>query len=92
STGVENKPKELSEVKIYPQPAEGSFWFDLKNMEAGNLTIQLFDMVGREIYTYSQAVPGGDNIIEISIPDVDTGTYLLKTSGVHLGIQKLIVR
>ena len=92
STGVENKATELSEVKIYPQPAEGCFWLDLKNMEAGNLTIQLFDMVGREIYTYSQAVPGGDNIIEISIPDVDTGTYLLKTSGVHLGIQKLIVR
>lgn len=47
-----------SKVSVYPNPSQGKFELSVDQPESGNLSIQVLDMTGREVYMKTYNSPG----------------------------------
>jgi len=76
---VDNKPK-LEMEKIYPNPGEGKYKFDLTSPVNGKIHIVLLNIYGEIVYDEFKEVVEGRNEINITVDIIPSGTYFLKTS------------
>ncbi|OZV71029.1 reprolysin-like metallopeptidase [Winogradskyella aurantia] len=76
---------------IYPNPNNGIFTVSLFNPQTDNLSIQVYDINGRQIYMQS-VNPSSDNNYEVNLQNVASGIYLVKIKdGTSESIRKIIV-
>jgi hypothetical protein len=74
-----NELPELSEnqLVIYPNPSEYSCNIEFKNFEPGRVVMQLFDLSGRIIHSYSDDLRAGKHTFLIK--GLSAGSYILST-------------
>jgi hypothetical protein len=78
-------------LKVFPNPNNGSFEIQLFNSLGENLNLQLFDLKGRVIYKETIKNSGELNK-PVSISDLSTGVYLLKvTDGNRQATKKIVI-
>jgi hypothetical protein len=65
--------------KLYPNPSNGNFLFSLNLKNPKNIEINIFNMMGVEIYHKDLKLTSGNHIIQNKI-DLKNGYYLLKIS------------
>ena len=70
----------IDEVSVSPNPAS-----DLINLKMNldfnqSLDIQVVDIVGRQAMSLTYNALEGNNIIPISIADINSGTYFIKVT------------
>jgi endonuclease I len=71
-----NEVSNSSDMMILaPNPNNGSFTLTFVTEKAQSLTINLFDMVGRVIYSNTTKVTSGYNPLEMNIPTLSKGIY-----------------
>ncbi len=63
---------------IYPNPNTGNFKVSLPVNSSGELQIWVFDLMGRTVYSERLTVNGTEHAY-LSIPNLPSGQYLLKT-------------
>lgn len=73
---------------LYPNPAEKTITLQLKNREIDNLSVSIFDVTGKKMFSNSL----NSLTIELNISDLSNGLYFvsLKQNGKNIGYQKLI--
>ena len=81
--GVDNVAKE-DNIKVLPNPSNGitTFWFE--NEQKQNVTIEVFDMLGRNVKSFANLEAG--NSANIDLSGIDCGSYIAK---VKIGAQTL---
>jgi hypothetical protein len=77
----------------YPNPATDNFTLELKNFEAGNYTLKMYNILGKEVknvpFRYS-----GDTKMLIQTDDLNAGTYIYRIvneNNEHLLTRKIII-
>jgi subtilisin-like proprotein convertase family protein len=76
---------------IYPNPNNGTFTVSLFNPQTDKLSIQVYDINGRQIHAQS-INPSSDNNYEVNLQNVASGIYLVKIKdGTSESIRKIIV-
>ncbi len=63
---------------IYPNPARDVFYVEMNMLKAGNIDLQIVDMMGRQVATRSYELAAGPQKIRMNIPMVSMGTYLVR--------------
>lgn len=90
-TGIDSR--NLSDVKMYPNPAENvvNITFSAENAESGVLSVM--NLMGQTVYTSNLEISEGANMITIPVRQFTSGVYMV-TMRTNTGIstQKLIVK
>jgi hypothetical protein len=77
STGIEDIPGIFSNLKIYPNPADGQVYIELKLPEYMDLRLEFYDQTGRKIYIREFSnINGIHESVDVSY--LQPGIYLLK--------------
>lgn len=64
--------------KYYPSPAIDQLTIDIDMTENNTLSVEVYDLEGKQVYRGSQQVVKGNNIFTVGLSDVAAGSYLLK--------------
>jgi len=65
-------------VSCYPNPSNGQFVVEMNTEKATELTINIFDLSGRNVFTQIQIANAGTNNISINASNLANGTYVLQ--------------
>ncbi len=63
------------DVIAYPNPAIEEVRFDFRNLEIGNYTLKIFNILGQEVWSDQYQVRGNQTI-SVDLEDMKKGTYL----------------
>ena len=81
---------EIAQVKIYPNPSNGSFIVEMEEVE-GFVALSVLDVAGREVYT--QTIAGNGTLKQALNLNLNAGSYFLKTvSGNQNQITRIVVQ
>jgi hypothetical protein len=72
--GIEELIKS-SEVKIYPNPSNGSFAIQTNSLVNDDITIQVVDITGKVLYNETVSLSVGNNIFNINLTGLSSGYY-----------------
>lgn len=88
---IENNQATLN-VSMYPNPTNGLVYFDYPNLNEGFLTIQLYDLSGKEIYSYTSNSKSNGEMLDLS--NLNKGLFMVKISieNEFIEIQKLLLK
>ena len=64
--------------KIYPNPATDAFFVELNLKKAGKVTLQVIDMMGRNLAEKTLDLNSGGQQLKMNIPELPMGTYLVR--------------
>ncbi len=70
--------KELEMVQAYPNPFKNATNLKLRVPEAGNLRIEIYDVMGKRVWLDSKAVHAGMNEVNLNLASHRSGTYLYR--------------
>jgi subtilisin-like proprotein convertase family protein len=88
---LETAKNELSHFIIYPNPNNGSFNIQFKNIVSDKLELHIYDMSGRKIFSRSYS-PQGEFNENIQLNALHTGIYLLSVyDGERTQVQRIII-
>ena len=70
---------EQMEISLYPNPTNGFFnlLIDATDMENGDVTIEIFNLVGQTIYSHTEQMQG-QRLHAIDLSNNPAGQYLVK--------------
>jgi hypothetical protein len=77
---LENKFVIASVENIHPNPSSGDLNFDLLSTEKGTALVEITDITGRVILSYSMNVDNGTNALKVDLSTLAQGTYMLRVS------------
>ncbi|MFK7922378.1 MAG: PKD domain-containing protein [Bacteroidia bacterium] len=74
------KLEALSQMLVFPNPTQGQLNLILPQLEAGNVSIILHDIQGREIYQIGRESDGNsaNQLYSMTLPQLKSGVYLLR--------------
>ncbi|AFL80837.1 subtilisin-like serine protease [Aequorivita sublithincola DSM 14238] len=85
--------EDLSNITMYPNPASDEVFINLKNLNAGNVSITLFNSLGQRLQFISEAEMAGKTRGTLNVSNYATGIYFVKImSGNNTATKKLIVQ
>lgn len=64
-------------LQVYPNPAEDQVRIDVESLTSGQLTVALFDAVGREVLNGAYAVAPGTQSFNLALDALHAGHYAL---------------
>jgi len=83
---------ETESIDVFPNPAHNAAIISLKCSQAGNISIALYDIVGKQVATvYQGNTFAGSNVFSIPISHLALGMYVLKIyDGASIITRKLV--
>ena len=66
-----------TDFKVYPNPSAGIFNLNMENQDLSGINYNLIDITGKNIISNK---PVSDNITQINIQNLQSGTYVLSIS------------
>jgi len=85
---------ENPEVNVYPNPSFGQVTFNFDNCRPGNYTIQVHDILGKEMYEDTYLLPLNNKPYKASFSTLKKGTYLYSIydpKGVKITTKRLVI-
>ncbi len=80
---------DAEDISLYPNPSNGTLYLEGFDTEEDAVLFQLFDMTGRLIVDQTNINYG--NVVEISLPALQPGTYLVRASKGEVVYQTVVV-
>ncbi len=77
TTGVKEMTNEVS-VSLAPNPNNGNFTINYTGSENKQVSMKLFDMMGRVVLSKEVRINDGLNKIEMSVPELSKGIYSIE--------------
>jgi hypothetical protein len=81
--------EDTEDISLYPNPSNGTLYLDGFDTEEDAVVFQLFDMTGRMVMNQTSMNYG--NVVEISLPEVQPGTYLVRATKGEVVYQTVVV-
>lgn len=78
TTSIEEQLDEISEINLYPNPANERLTLSLTSIENEMVTMSIYDLSGRAVKTWNSTITSGNNKINIDINDLSPGLYHLE--------------
>jgi hypothetical protein len=63
---------------VFPNPASDRLWVDTRDLEAGEVTLRLLDIQGRQVTTMRKELAGIEGELTLDIGQLDPGVYFLE--------------
>jgi len=70
--------EQMEVVNAYPNPFIDETTLNIRMPEAGDVQIEIFDTMGKRVWTQQEEVQGGMNAIRLNLADHRSGTYLYR--------------
>ena len=81
ATGINKSSKDInSVVSLYPNPNNGAFTLEFKDLSSNSVNILIIDMLGREVYI-NNFILNGKKKIDLYEMNLSAGTYSLVLKG-----------
>lgn len=81
----------LALENVYPQPFSSRLQLDVRVDAASLVGIEVWDLSGRKVFTFSSAMHPGVNHLNLRMQDVSAGMYLLRVSdGETVAVQRIV--
>lgn len=91
--GVEEQHNIIDEFTVYPNPAGTSTKVSFTVNTAGNVVVNVYDVRGQLISSYSNKVPAGRSSLDINVENFASGVYFINAQiGADVKTQKLMVK
>ncbi|MBO7491007.1 MAG: T9SS type A sorting domain-containing protein [Bacteroidales bacterium] len=83
----------LTDMALYPNPANNKVTVALSSMEAANATLSIYNLMGQCVYAEPINVMEGNNFISVNISNLNAGVYVVNVKTAQgTSTQKLIVK
>jgi hypothetical protein len=79
-------------TKVYPNPFKGNATIEITSAEKTNVSIEIFDMVGKQVKYFKVDNTEGVTTLPLPLDDLISGAYVLKISNHSKVIQHKIIR
>jgi hypothetical protein len=80
-------------LDVYPNPSNGKIWIDFEVESEQEVSIDIYDLTGRIVYSESKNFIPGEYKQELCLDNLINGLYILKLKGDGFSKQqKLIVK
>ncbi|HWY98612.1 MAG TPA: choice-of-anchor tandem repeat GloVer-containing protein, partial [Bacteroidia bacterium] len=92
TVGINELNQKSSTMTIFPNPSDGIFNFELAGV-IGQSSVEIYNMLGEEIYSQALRQAQGDNTIDLS--NQPSGIYLYRITsekGEYIGSGKLVIQ
>ena len=91
-SGVKN-PDKKTKMNIYPNPAKTNFFVNIESEKNCQVTIQISDLLGREIVVIEKKLHKKMNVIEMQTDKLISGNYIIRIfTNSEVFVRKLSVR
>jgi hypothetical protein len=77
---LENKYGTAAVENIHPNPTTDELNFDIVSTEKGPALVEVMDISGRVVMTYTEQVSEGRNSVRVDLSQLSEGVYMLKVS------------
>jgi hypothetical protein len=67
-------------LQVYPNPSEGKVYLNLNSTSGKQILVQVFDLTGKAVRSFSASTQVGTNQLEVNLSDTAKGLYLIKVS------------
>lgn len=89
-------PSNISEVgnsktSIYPNPTNGSITLKIMNVNLDNVSINITDILGKNVHSSHNVISVGENINTIDLSHLENGVYFLNTKINNITHSKKII-
>lgn len=91
NVGVEEVANNLVNLSVYPNPNNGVFNLSFTTQNTDNVTITVFDLTGRAVYTQNMANFSGDYTGTIDLSTTAKGVYTLVAESGNVKTNKKVV-
>lgn len=79
-------------IVVYPNPNNGQFSVDFRNVQAGNYNMNITNIIGQSVYAKTIAV-NGTQTNQLDLSTVAKGVYLVKISdGTNEAVQRMVIQ
>ncbi len=79
-------------LAVYPNPTAGDVLMEYNAASAGQAHIDVVDAMGRIVFSVSTVVQAGPNSVELALPQMPDGIYLLRLlAGEQTTLQRIVV-
>lgn len=83
----------LSEMKVYPNPAENIVNVTVSSKENTNANVTITNLMGQVVYTQNMSLVAGNNAIQLDVANYNAGVYVVNVkTNTGISSQKVIVR
>lgn len=80
----------LSTLAVYPNPNSGEFTVQLQSPVSGQVSVDIFDMAGKQVLTFSFQLTEGINYLPLHTTGIGAGIYYLRVQGMD-EIKKVVI-
>ncbi len=78
-------------VEIYPNPSTGTFNLTLASKEEGTVTIDIFDISGRRLYSGTRNISHDSNTVTLDLSGQAAGMYFLRMGINNISVTRKII-
>jgi len=89
--GVKENSIVDNQIDVYPNPSTGQIWLDFSNKTAQEISIDVFDITGRVVFSETQSYIPGDHKVKLCLDNLISGLYILKLRGEGFSKQQRII-
>jgi GH18 family chitinase len=91
-TGVDELGENTTDLSVYPNPTKDVVYLNFNALASENVQVSIVPLNGNHtILLFSGIVKKGSNHLEINLPNVNPGLYLLKINGLMSNISTKLV-
>lgn len=90
--GIEEQTATNFNLNIFPNPTTNNLSIAFNLVQATEVKIELFDLLGNKLYTESQSKNAGSNTSAIDLTNYNAGVYFVKIDTAHLTICKRVIK
>ena len=92
--GVASIQGDKGDIFVYPNPATGNAYLAYNLKETGNVTIEIYNMLGEKVYSVNKgSMPAGDHTEMFNTANMTTGIYFIHfMDGNNVITKKLVVQ
>ena len=65
-------------MTVYPTPYNGNFTLNITTTDAGEMTLAIYDLMGREVWSTGAIDINGSYSNSINVGDLGIGMYIIK--------------
>ncbi len=80
TSGITNVQSEKIKGSIYPNPGTGNYIIKLESAGKGNIEIDIFDLMGKKVFSQSNTLTQGLQQIPINLNQLNSGVYTVVIS------------